>query len=164
LGEPLDGVDMAVHFGEDTPRGPWLSYVVMRVREGLIASKEYLRRRGVPRSLEDLLRHELFAWEAPGDDACSWPTLRGAAFTVEPALVTADIHLIRSCCIAGLGMGLVPSVELADPGSPVDLLVPVLPDVVGRERPVRISVPKALAEIPKIKMVLTHIRQFLEPL
>lgn len=164
LGEPLDGVDMAVHFGEDTPRGPWLSHVVMRVREGLIASKEYLQRRGAPRSLQELQGHELFSWEAPGDDARTWPTLRGATFTVEPTLITADIHLIRSCCIAGLGIGLVPSVELADPGSPADLLVPVLPEEVGRERPVRISVPEALSEIPKIKLVLTHIRRFLEPL
>jgi DNA-binding transcriptional LysR family regulator len=164
LGEPLDGVDMAVHFGEDTPRGPWLSLVVLRVREGLLASKEYLQRRGAPRSLQELRDHELFSWEAPGDDARTWPTFRGTTFTVEPALITADIHLIRSCCLAGQGIGLVPSVELADPGTPEDLLVPVLPEVVGRERPLRISVPKALSEIPKIKQVLTHIQRFLEPL
>ena len=164
LGEPLDNVDIAVHFGEDTPRGPWLSHVVMRLREGLIASKEYLQQRGVPRSLQELQGHELFSWEAPGDDARSWPTLRGAAFTVEPALITSDIHFIRTCCISGLGIGLVPSAELADPETPDDLLVPVLPEVVGRERPVRISVPEALAEIPKIKRVLSHIHRFLEPL
>jgi DNA-binding transcriptional LysR family regulator len=164
LGEPLDNVDMAVHFGEDMPRGPWLSSVVMRVREGLIASQEYLRRRGVPRSPGELRGHELFSWEGPGDDARAWPTLRGTVFTVEPALISTDIHLIRSCCLAGLGIGLVPSLELADPGEPADSLVPVLPDVVGRERPVRISVPEALSEIPKIKLVLTSIRRFLEPL
>lgn len=164
LGEPLDNVDMAVHFGEDTPRGPWLSYVLMRLRESLIASREYLRQRGVPSSLQELQGHNLFSWEAPGEDARSWPTLRGAAFTIEPALITADIHLIRTCCIAGQGIGLIPSVELADPDTPEDLLVPVLPDVVGRERSVRISVPEALSEIPKIKQVLSHVREFLEPL
>ncbi len=42
--------------------------------------------------------------------------------------------------------------------------MPVLPELVGRERPLRISVPEALSEIPKIKQVLTHIRQFLAPL
>jgi DNA-binding transcriptional LysR family regulator len=164
LGEPLDDVDMAVHFGENSPRGPWLSHVVMRVKEGLIASREYLQQRGTPRSLRELQGHELFSWEAPGEDTRSWPTLQGAAFMVEPALITADIHMIRSCCIAGLGIGLIPSVALADPGVPEDLLVPVLPDVVGRERAVRISVPEALSEIPKIKQVLAHVRQFLEPL
>ena len=164
LGEPLDDVDMAIHLGEDLPRGPWLSQVVMRVKEGLIASKEYLRRRGTPRSLQELQGHELFSWEAPGDDARSWPTLRGTTFTVEPTHITADIHLIRSCCIAGLGIGMVPIVELADPDTPADLLVPVLPDEVGRERPLRFSVPEALSEIPKIKRVLMHVREFLAPL
>jgi hypothetical protein len=55
-------------------------------------------------------------------------------------------------------------VELEDPGSPADALVPVLPELVGRERPLRISVPEALSEIPKIKQVLTHLRRFLETL
>ncbi|MCY1023674.1 LysR family transcriptional regulator [Pyxidicoccus sp. MSG2] len=164
LGEPLDDVDMAVHFGEALPRGPWLSHEVLRVREGLIASTEYLEHRGVPRSMEDLKGHELFSWEAPGEDARLWPSLRGALFSVEPALITPDIHFIRSCCIAGQGIGLVPSVELADPGGAGEVLVPVLPDVVGRERPLRISVPEALSEIPKVKHVLSHIRGFLDPL
>jgi DNA-binding transcriptional LysR family regulator len=164
LAEPLDDVDMAVHFGEALPKGPWLSHEVLRVREGLIASTEYLEHRGVPRSVEDLKGHELFSWEAPGEDTRLWPSLRGPSFSVEPALVTPDIHLIRSCCIAGQGIGRVPSVELPDPGGVGEVLVPVLPDVVGRERPLRISVPEALSEIPKVKHVLSHIRGFLAPL
>ncbi|MDC0711616.1 LysR family transcriptional regulator [Stigmatella sp. ncwal1] len=164
LGEPLDNVDLAVHFGEELPRGSWLSHVVLRLQEGLLASTEYLRRRGVPTSVEELQDHELFSWEAPGEDARLWPTLRGPAFRVEPALITPDIHLIRSCCLAGQGIGLIPSAELADPGGAGDVLVPVLPERVGRERPVRISVPEALCEIPKIKGVLSSLRHFLEPL
>jgi DNA-binding transcriptional LysR family regulator len=164
LGEPLEDVDMAVHFGEDTPKGPWLSYVVLRVREALIASREYLRQRGTPACVEDLRSHELFAWAAPGENPRVWPRRQGSVFSVEPALVSPDIHLIRSCCLAGQGIGLVPSIELADPGVPPGLLVEVLPDEVGRERPLRISVPEALCEIPKIKLVLTHVRGFLGPL
>jgi DNA-binding transcriptional LysR family regulator len=162
LSEPLDGVDLAVHLGEDLPQGPWLSYVLMRLPEGLLASKEYLQQRGVPRSVEELRGHELFAWQAPEEDACVWPLLRGTSFTVKPALIATDIHLIHTCCIAGLGIGLVPSVELPDSGSSSDVLVPVLPELVGRERPLRISVPEALSEIPKIQQVLTHIRHFLD--
>jgi DNA-binding transcriptional LysR family regulator len=164
LSEPLDGVDMAIHFSEDSPKGPWLSYVVLRVREGLIASKEYLQRRGTPHSLEELQGHELLSWEAPGEDARSWSTLRGTEFTVEPALVTSDIHIIHSCIIAGMGIGLVPSLDVPDPSISEDLLVPVLPELVGRERAICVSVPEALSEIPKIKRVLAHIRQFLGPL
>ncbi|RJS22623.1 LysR family transcriptional regulator [Corallococcus sp. H22C18031201] len=161
LSEPLEGVDLAAHFGEDVPKGPWLSFVVMRVREGLVASPEYLQRRGTPDSVEALREHELFAWEAPHEDARQWPRVGGSLFTVEPALITPDIHFIRTCCLAGQGIGLVPSVDLPDPGVPPDSLVAVLPESVGRVRAVRISVPEALAEIPKIRFVLTHVRDFL---
>ena len=76
-------------------------------------------------------------------------------------LIATDIHFIRHCCISGLGIGLVPDALLPDPGVGADTLVPVLPDVVGQERPVRISVPAALSEIPKVKMIIEHVRRFL---
>jgi len=161
LDEALASVDIAVHFGEEVPRGPWISYVVLRVREWLVAGREYLERRGTPRTLADLRHHELFAWQAPGEDARIWHTLDGAAFRVEPTLIATDIHFIRHCCVSGLGIGLVPDALLPDPGREADALVPVLADVVGKERPVRISVPTALSEIPKIKVVLGHVRAFL---
>lgn len=160
LGEALVNVDIAVHFGEDSPRGHWISHVVLRVREQLLASRAYLDRRGVPRTIDDLSRHELLAWQAPGEDARVWRTLKGTPFTVQPALVATDIHFVRHCCISGLGIGLVPDALLPDPGLPPDALVPVLPDVVGQERPVRISVPSALSEIPRVKMVVDHVRRF----
>lgn len=161
LGEALSDIDIAVHFGEDAPRGHWISHVVIRVREWLVASRAYLEKHGTPATIDDLRRHELMAWQAPGEDARVWRTLTGGAFTVEPALIATDIHFIRHCCISGLGIGLVPDAALPDPGVDPDILVPVLAEVVGRERPVRISVPAVLAEIPKIKMVIDHVRGFL---
>ncbi|WP_437966787.1 LysR family transcriptional regulator [Sorangium sp. So ce260] len=163
LGEALTDIDIAVHFGEDAPRGQWISHVVLRVREWLIAGRAYLERRGTPQTIEDLKHHELFAWQAPGEDATIWRTRRGASFTVAPALIATDIHFIRHCCISGLGIGLVPDALLPDPGLSPDVLVPVLPDVVGQERPVRISVPEVLSEIPKIKMLIEHVRASLSP-
>lgn len=164
LAESLVDIDLAIHFGEDMPRGPWLSHVIMRVRQWLVASKAYLDRRGTPRSVDELREHELLAWQAPGEDARIWPTLKGTTFTVEPALIATDIHLVRHGCIAGLGIGLVPDAMLPDPGLPADSLVPVLPEIVGRELPVRVTVPAALSEVPKIKMVLAHTRRFLSKL
>ena len=161
LAEALTDVDIAVHFGEDAPEGPWLSHVVMRVREWLVAARSYLDRRGAPQSISDLEQHDLFAWEAPGEDATVWRTLKGTSFTVAPVLIATDIHFIRSCCLAGLGIGLVPDAALPDPGVGADVLVPVLPAVVGRERPLRLSVPAALSEIPKIKMVIDRVRALL---
>jgi DNA-binding transcriptional LysR family regulator len=161
LGESLVDIDMAVHFGESTPRGPWLSLVIMRVIERLCASEAYLAQRGTPSTIDELASHELLAWQAPGEDPSEWPTRNGGKFTVEPGFVATDIHLVRQCCLAGLGIGLIPDALLDGPNVPADALVPVLPEIVGRERAVRVTVPEALGEIPKIKMVLTHVRRFL---
>ena len=161
LSEALTDVDLAVHFGEDPPKGHWISHVVFRAREYLLASKAYLAQRGTPRSIDDLRHHELLAWEAPGEDARVWRTTKGVAFTVAPAFIATDIHLVRSCCLAGLGIALVPDALVPDPGVPDGVLIPVLADLVGQERPLRISVPGALAEIPKIKMVIERAASFL---
>lgn len=160
LSEVLSDVDIAVHFGEDPPKGHWISHVVFRAREHLLASRAYLARAGTPRSLDDLRHHELFSWQAPGEDGRTWRTAKGVAFSVEPSLIATDIHFIRYCCIAGLGIGLVPDALLPDPGLSEGALVPVLADLVGQERPVRISVPGALADIPKIKMVMGKVLDF----
>lgn len=164
LGESLGDIDMAVHFGETRPKGKWISYVILRMREWLIASRDYLARRGTPASLDELAGHELLAWQAPGEDARVWPTTMGTTFTVEPALVATDIHLVRRCCISGMGIALVPDAMLPDEGVPPDTLVPVLPDLVRRERALRVAVPEALAELPKIKMVLDRVRPFVQGL
>jgi DNA-binding transcriptional LysR family regulator len=161
LSEPLTNIDIAVHFSEDAPKGAWISHVILRARELLLASRAYLEQRGTPRNIEDLRRHALLAWQAPGEDARLWRTLKGMPFTVDPALIATDIHFLRKCCIAGMGIGLVPDALLPDPGPEAGELVPVLPDIVGQERPVRVSVPTVLAEIPKIKMILDLVRGFL---
>jgi DNA-binding transcriptional LysR family regulator len=161
IAESLVGVDMAVHFSDAAPRGKWLSYVVLRLQERLIAGRAYLARRGRPASCEDLARHELFAWQAPGVDPRAWPLRAGGTFAVEPALVTSDIHFVRHCCLAELGIGLVPDAMIPDLGFREDALIPVLPDLVGRERALRVTVPAALADLPKVKMVLDRVRGFL---
>lgn len=161
LAEALTDVDIAAHFGEEPPRGNWISHVVARVREQLLASRAYLSRKGTPKTIDDLPHHELFAWQAPGEDARIWHTRGGVAFGVRPVLIATDIHFLRHCCFSGLGMALVPDALLPDPGLLADTLVPVLEDEVGRERPVRISVPAALAEIPKVKMVIDRVKVFL---
>lgn len=164
IAESIVDLDMVVHFADDPPTGPYLSYALLRLRQWLVASQEYLDKRGTPQSIEELRHHELIAWQAPHEDAREWPTTQGTTFTVEPSIIAADIHLLRRCCMHGLGIGLLPDVMIPDPAVAQDKLIPVLADLVGRERTVRMSVPKALAEVPKIKAVLDHARQFLQGL
>jgi DNA-binding transcriptional LysR family regulator len=161
IGESLSGVDLAVHFSDGPPKGRFVSYELLRVREWLVASRDYLARRGTRASIADLPRHDLLAWQAPGEDAHQWPLLTGKTFRVDPVLIGTDIHLMRQGALAGLGIALVPDAMMADPGFPPDALAPVLPDVVGRERGLRLTVPEMIAEVPKIKMVLDRVRAFI---
>lgn len=151
-----------MHFGPGAAPGPWLSYEVLHLREWLIASAAYLERRGTPTSIDELAGHELLAWAAPGEDGRMWPTLAGDAFEVEPALITADVHLIRQCALAGLGLALVPDAGMPDPGVADGVLVPVLPGIVGRERTLHVAAPAALAALPKLRAVVRDIQSFAE--
>jgi DNA-binding transcriptional LysR family regulator len=154
----LRDVDVAVCFGDaPLPEGSWIAVDLLRVREGLFASAAYLKARGTPRKLEALAAHEILAWDAPGGDAALLPLRRGGELAIAPALVASDIHLLRRCAAADLGIAFVPDAAVEEDGAP---LVPVMADLVGRERAVRVVLPAALAEIPRIKAVLDEVRAF----
>lgn len=157
----IENVDLALHFGQQSPSGPWVSRELLRMRVWLIASADYLARRGTPKTIEDLANHDLLAWESPGEDGRIWPRLSGGTFSVTPLLVTRHIHLIRQFTIAGHGIALVPDAMVPDPGVPEGALVSVLPDLVGREVGLRIVVPAVLSEIPRIKAMLDLLKPWL---
>ena len=157
----IEDVDLAVHFGDRSPAGPWVSREILRLRIWLVASREYLARRGTPKTVEDLQQHDLLSWECPGHDGRVWSTLRGGTIQVAPFMITRHIHLIRQYTLAGLGIALLPDAMLPDLGIPDGTLVPVLPDVVGREIGVRLMVPAVLSEIPRIKAMLELLKPFL---
>jgi len=158
--EALADTDLVVHFGAGPLPGSWLSYEVLRMREWLIASADYLKRRGTPTKVADLAGHELLSWCAPGEDGRVWPTRSGEPLEVDPVLVCADVHLIRQCVLSGLGIGYVPDALLPDPGAPDGTIVPILSAEVGRERSLHLAVPTALASSPKLRAVVKQIQAF----
>lgn len=164
IGGLLDDVDIALHFGSHSPPGPWVSYELLRMREWLVGHVDYLASRGTPASVEDLSKHELFSWEAPGEDPRVWPLCGGGTLPVEPTLIVSDIHMLRQFVIAGLGLAFVPDAQVPDPSSEAGVIVPVLPDLIGRERSLRLVVPSVLSDLPRIKAVMRHVRAFTDQL
>ena len=63
----------------------------------------------------------------------------------EDAVVASDIHLLRVMAASGLGVAYVPDAMIAS--SDEGALVPVLPDQIGRLRPLRLVVPRVLATL-----------------
>ncbi|MFO0661649.1 MAG: LysR family transcriptional regulator [Polyangiaceae bacterium] len=160
LNESLMDTDLIVHMGEKFPEGPWLSYVVFRVRQWLVASRAYLEKHPAPRTPEELVDHDLLVWQGPGTNPLVLPRRGAPPMPISPVMINTDIHAIRQCCLSGLGIGYVPDALLPDPGAD-DVLVPLFVDEIGAEWPLRITVPTALSQNPKISMVLDRIKGFL---
>lgn len=158
----LEDVDVVAHFGSRSPAGSWVSYEILWVREWLVASPDYLRRRGAPETSDDLTEHDLLAWDCPDGDPTVWPTQQGTALRVAPQLISTDIHMLRQCAAAGMGIAFLPDARILESDASTDRLVPVLPDEVGRERPLRAVVPASLSEIPRVRAVLTEIQALLD--
>jgi DNA-binding transcriptional LysR family regulator len=158
--DELENVELALHFGDASPGPSWLSFPILSVRTRLLATASYLSRAGTPDSLEALATHELFSWQAPGETGLALPLPDGQRLVIEPRLVSADPHLLRWCAWDSLGLAHIPDAMVPDPPG-VDPLVRVLPEVVGREVTLRVSVPKVLAEVPKIRLVVAGIRSFI---
>jgi DNA-binding transcriptional LysR family regulator len=121
-----EGFDLALRVSqEDLPVG-LLARRVRPVRFLIAASREYLKRNGIPRSPEELSRHNCVAI----GDFDTWP-LTGAKGTIEvPARVVLrfrSVSGVADAVAAGIGIAPLPEVYLEDPAFR-DVLTPVLPD------------------------------------
>jgi DNA-binding transcriptional LysR family regulator len=104
---------------------------LLRMRTGLVASPDYLERRGRPRRVADLARHDLLVQRAPGRQA-RWPLSPRGSMPVRGRLMTNDMAVSRAAALAGLGIAHIPLV-LVDVELDSRALEPVLPNAVGRD-------------------------------
>lgn len=156
IDELLSSVELAVQIGAEPPSGPWIVFVMHRIREHLIASPAYLAEHGAPQTLDDLLSHRLLCWTSPDRPAVSLPLVGGGTLPVMPSLSTGDLHLLHLLAQGGHGIALVPDGMLPTNGDA--LTVPVLAEQVGRTLPVRVCIPEALVDIPKVRAVVELLR------
>ena len=164
LGERIENVDIALHFGRDQPPGRWHTRALLTMHEGLRASRTYLQCRGVPHTIAELADHDLLAWTSPGRDHRRWPTFEGGTFAIDPMLTTTDCDVLSDFADLGLGIALLPTSELPGLDPRGDELIPVLDDVVGRSYELTAVVPEALAQTPKIATILDHLEQIMKEL
>jgi len=104
---------------------------LIRMRTGLVASTDYLERRGRPRRVADLARHELLVQRAPGRQP-RWPLSPRGSIAVRGRLMTNDMAVSRAAALAGLGIAYIP-LMLVDLELERGALEPVLPNAVGRD-------------------------------
>lgn len=101
------GVDLAIRLGKPADS----SLVARRLGSSqriLVASSAYLERMGAPRTPEDLLAHRVVAY-SQFEGATAWSFTRGTAavsIAVQPTLRVSAAEGMRSCILAGLGIGM----------------------------------------------------------
>ena len=161
LSEALTDTDVAFHFDEPPANAPWLSEPLFTMPVQLRASTAYLEQRGSPQRITDLQAHDLLAWQLPPRPTCHLPLLDGGRVPVDPVLVSSDASALWHACAAGAGLVFVPLLGIEAPLGPTWVDEPVLENIIGGRCTLRVSVPEALADIPKVRAVLNWTRDFL---
>ncbi len=145
--------DMALSFAEPAPEGPWSAVHLLDAEQRLVASPSYLRRRGTPTSLADLAAHDLLCWRGTGEGPLGLTLRRGGVVPLPapPVFVSNSIHTLRDMTIAGSGIGWFPDGGFPAPTDPPNALQPVLADLVGASRSMRLLLPNAYRDIPRAR-------------
>ena len=115
-----EGFDLAVRH-TSTPPETHVAWVLCETRSVLVASPDYLLRRGVPAHPSELVSHDCLLYL--GDHAESWTFVRSARNTkrksadrvgvnIAGSLKANNSEVLRDALLAGLGIGLLPDFSL----------------------------------------------------
>ena len=132
-----EGFDLAVRHARSIP-DTYIARVLCESRSLLMASPEYLQRRGTPEHPTDLARHDCLLYLRDGS-AQSWSFAfekagsrkRGERVNVPVGgpFKANNSEVLRAAIVGGLGIGLLPDFSLLpDSSAESGSMVPVLPD------------------------------------
>ena len=112
-----EGFDLAVRH-TSTPPETHVAWVLCETRSVLVASPDYLLRRGVPAHPSELVSHDCLLYL--GDHAESWTFARNTkrksadrvGVNITGSLKANNSEVLRDALLAGLGIGLLPDFSL----------------------------------------------------
>ncbi|HZO16990.1 MAG TPA: LysR family transcriptional regulator, partial [Polyangiaceae bacterium] len=141
-----EGIDLGVRIGA-LPDSSLRARRIAQVRSVLCASPAYLRRMGVPRSLEALSKHACIAFTGTTPIADRWsfpgPGKRERTIVVRPRLIVNSGQAAIDAAVAGMGITRVVSYQIASLVAARKLAI-VLPSFERQAVPVHIvSLPGA---------------------
>jgi DNA-binding transcriptional LysR family regulator len=146
-----EGYDVAVRMAANTDTLPQglIARPIRRESFCLAASRQYINRRGLPRSPADLARHDFVALH---DSAWSI----AAPIAPRVALCCRSTASVVSAVAAGVGIGSVPKAVLDEPLFR-ELLIPVLPDSPPQQATLYIVYMRRKFVSPKVSAFIEFI-------
>ncbi len=105
----MEGFDLAVRHTAEPPE-THVAWTLAPTRSVLVASKAYLRRKGVPAQPGELREHDCLHYPRPTDVA-GWTLRRGSQRIVIPVtgpFAANNSEALRDAAVTGLGIALVP--------------------------------------------------------
>jgi LysR family transcriptional regulator, regulator for bpeEF and oprC len=163
LVDPIaEGIDVVVRMAE--PRDSELiAKKVGTIAFYLVGSPQYLKRRGRPRSPQDLRRHDTIAFFA-GGSVIPWRFRSGGqdtTLTPTGRLHSNSTDALRLSAIAGLGLAQVLDVVVRDDVSRGKLEI-VLPDYEPAPRTIYAVYTRDKASLPKVRVFLEFLAEALK--
>jgi len=142
-----EGIDVAVRIAH-LPDSALRALTLANVRQVLVASPDYLARRGTPATVEELSSHDVIEFDSAGLSA-EWKR-GGPRVHIEPRLLTNSVDATIDAVTEGLGIARLFSYHVArqlDEGK----LVRILPDLESGDIPVSLVYQGDRQQSPNIK-------------
>lgn len=157
----LSLVDERLDVGVRIGRQGDSSLITMRVattRAILVASPDYVRRQGLPRTLQDLRRHRVLAYEGPGYPA-RWPVAAREIVQESESRMSLDrVDALIDAAQAGLGLALVLACDVED-ALDAGLLVQASLQIDAPPEPIHLVYPRLIGDSPNLRAFVALARQ-----
>jgi len=160
-----EGIDCALRVGELAPSS-LVARPLGRLRLIHCASPAYLAAHGMPRSPDDLARHQVVNYASPGSGQLApWEWLDGDQLRSRmlPGPVTVNnAETYIACCLAGLGLIQIPAFDVGHHLQAGDL-VELLPDWPPPSMPVQLVYPHRRHLSQRVQLFAGWLDELLAP-
>jgi DNA-binding transcriptional LysR family regulator len=157
----LEGTDVAIRVGTRPPeRTDLIAHLLFTYRRVVVASPDYLKRRGEPATPEALAKHDALTYPA-GNPADCWDLVNGArAARLRPDVVFRSnaLHAIRDLAVKGVGVALLPEWMVMNDLRRRALRV-ILPGWQSEPVPVNAIHRTKQRGAPRLRAFVDHLRQ-----
>jgi len=158
-----DRFDLGIRAGR-LPDSTLIAKSLGRVAWFLVATPNYFKRQGRPRSPESLSKHDVLYFGS-GSDRVTLHLGHGnehAEIDLLPRLVTTEIDLLHTAAVGGIGLALMPAFQCIE-----DLrarrLERVLPEWEPPPTPVHVVYPSTRHVSPTVKSFVEHLQAKMTP-